>query len=302
MRPFAALLLCLCCVACGATDPGDASGKLVVATSIPPHAWLIERIGGDAVEVHTVLRPGESPTTHQPSDLQVSRVLSGAVFFSAGVPFESGAWFDALGGLLDIVSLSDGVADRVMEHHSHDHGHAPGDQKDTGSGTDPHAWLSPSRLMTQARIVAETLGRLDPDHASDYTVNLETLIAELVELDRWIQTTLAPHRGRAFVVFHPSWGYYADDYGLEQIAIEIEGKQPTDAELTGIKRQTAALGISVIYVQPQIAGQAAEALADAIGARVETLDPLESDVSANLRLVTTAIVIGMETDGKNVNG
>jgi len=281
-------------LACGAASPGDAPGRLIVATSIPPHAWLIERIGGEAVEVHTVLRPGESPTTHQPSDLQVSRVLSSAAFFSAGVPFESGAWFDALDGLVEIVSLEEGVATRIMESHSHEHTAPPETPEGTAAGTDPHAWLSPMRLMMQARTVTATLARLDSGHTAEFTANLETLVTELIELDRSIQTTFAPHRGRAFVVFHPSWGYFADDFGLEQIAIEIEGNQPTDAEVTLIKRQTSDFGITVIYVQPQIAGQSAQALAEAIGARVEILDPLASDIPANLRWVTDTIARGFD--------
>ena len=92
MRQLAFLLFVLIGLGCGAASPDKDPAKIIVATSIPPHAWLIERIGGDSVEVHTVLRPGESPTTHQPSDLQVSRVLSGRVFFRSGTPFESGAY------------------------------------------------------------------------------------------------------------------------------------------------------------------------------------------------------------------
>jgi zinc transport system substrate-binding protein len=294
MRRFAAFTLILIGLACGGGNPKDPPSGLVVATSIPPHAWLIERIGGEVVEVHTVLRPGESPTTHQPSDLQVSRVLESTVFFSAGVPFESGAWFNSLDGLLEIVALQDGVTNRIMEGHSHSHSTPPNAQGRAASGMDPHAWLSPMRLMMQARIVAATLSRLDQEHAAVYAVNLESLITELVELDRLIETTMAPYAGRAFVVFHPSWGYFADDYRLEQIAVEIEGKQPTDAELTEIKRATAAQGITVVYVQPQIAGQAAHALADAIGARVETLDPLAPDVPANLRHVADSIRRGFD--------
>ena len=109
-----------------------------------------------------------------------------------------------------------------------------------------------------------------------------------------IRDVLDPYRGRIFVVFHPSWGYFADDYRLEQIAIEIEGKQPSDAELTEIKRATATHGITVVYVQPQIAGQAAHALAEAIGARVETLDPLAPDVPANLRHVADRLRRGFD--------
>jgi zinc transport system substrate-binding protein len=290
MRPFGLFLLALIGVGCGAVDPGEAPTGIIVATSIPPHAWLIERIGGDAVEVHTVLRPGESPTTHQPSDLQVSRVLSGRVFFRSGVPFESGAWFRALEGHLEIVDLRDGVATRTMATHSHGGHVADATDHHQEGAVDPHIWLSPKRLVSQANHVAEALKRLDPAHQAEYDLRLSELTTELGELDAWIETTLAPFRDRAFVVFHPSWGYFADDYGLRQIAIETEGKEPSDSELTGIQEQTKSLGASVIFVQPQIAGKSAEAIAGVMGARLETLDPLAPDIIDNLRRVTGAIV------------
>lgn len=286
------LLFTLIGLGCGVVDHDGASSELVVATSIPPHAWLIERIGGDGVVVHTVLRPGESPTTHQPSDLQVSRVLSGRVFFRSGVPFESGAWFRALEGHLEVVDLRVGVATRTMDTHAHDGDAFDGGGDHRQDAVDPHIWLSPSRLMVQARSVAKTLARLDPDRASDYVARLDELLVELAELDAWIAATLKPYRGRAFVIFHPSWGYFADDYNLHQIAIETEGKEPSDAELTRIQEQTHELGISVIFVQPQIAGQSARAIAAVVDARLETLDPLEPDIVANLRSATEAIADG----------
>jgi zinc transport system substrate-binding protein len=294
VRQLAALFLVLIGLACGAIDQGGAPPKLVVATSIPPHAWLIERIGGGQVVVHTVLRPGESPTTHQPSDAQVSRVLSGRVFFRCGVPFESGAWFRALEGYLEVVDLRNGVATRAMEPHLH-YGEAAGESTRQSRGAvDPHIWLSPERLAVQARLISETLQQIDPNHTADYATSLTELISELDELDAFIETTLAPYRGRAFVVFHPSWGYFADDYGLRQIAIEAEGNEPSDAELTRIQEQTRLLDLSVIFVQPQIAGKSARAIADVLGARLETIDPLAPDVIANLRHVTDSIVDGFD--------
>jgi len=289
VRQLAASCLVLIGLACGVVDPGKAPPTLTVSTSIAPHAWLTERIGGDQVVVHTVLRPGESPTTHQPSDLQVSRVLSGRVFFRSGVPFESGAWFRALEGHLEIVDLRNGVATRTMETHAYVGGATEENSHHLQGATDPHIWLSPERLAVQARLITETLQQMDPDHASEYAANLTELISELDELDAFIETTLAPYRGRSFVVFHPSWGYFADDYGLRQIAIEIEGNNPSDAELTRIQEQTRALGVSVVFVQPQIAGQSARAIAEVMGARLETLDPLTPDVIANLRHVTNSI-------------
>ena len=285
VRQPAVLFLVLIGLACGVVDPGEAPPTLTVATSIAPHAWLTERIGGDQVVVHTVLRPGESPTTHQPSDAQVSRVLSGRVFFRCGVPFESGAWFRALEGHLEVVDLRNGVDTRTMVAHAHDI-----EGKDRSlNAVDPHIWLSPERLAIQARLISETLQQIDPDHASYYAAHLADLVAEIDDLDAWIEDTLAPYRGRAFVVFHPSWGYFADDYGLRQIAIEAEGNNPSDAELTRIQEQTRALGVSVVFVQPQIAGRAARAIAEVMGARLETLDPLAPDVIANLRHVTNSI-------------
>jgi zinc transport system substrate-binding protein len=279
-------------LACGAVDPGAAPTALTVATSIAPHAWLIERIGGDAVVVHTVLRPGESPTTHQPSDAQVSRVLDARVFFRCGVPFEAGAWFRALEGQLEIVDLRQGVATRTMETHFHFGDAAETDERHAHDAVDPHIWLSPRRLVVQARTVAATLQRLDPGHARGYAARLTALIAELESLDASIAATFAPYQRRVFVVFHPSWGYFADDYGLRQVAIEIEGKDPSDSELTEIQEQTREFDISVIYVQPQIAGKSARAIAGVLGARVETLDPLAPDITANLRRTSEVIASG----------
>jgi len=294
VRQLGTLLLALIGLACGAVDQGEAPPELIVATSIPPHAWLIERIGGDLVEVHTVLRPGESPTTHQPSDAQVSRVLSGRVFFRCGVPFESGAWFRALEGHLEVVDLRQGVATRTMATHAHEGETTEESSHHLRGATDPHIWLSPKRLAVQARMITETLQQIDPDNAADYAVHLTELISELDELDAFIETTLAPYRGRAFVVFHPSWGYFADDYGLRQIAIEAEGNEPSDAELTRIQEEMRSLGVAVIFVQPQIAGKSARAIADVMGARLETLDPLAPDVINNLRHVTDSIVDGFD--------
>lgn len=291
MRPCAILFVALIGLACGGGQV-EAPAVLTVATSIAPHAWLIERIGGKDVVVHTVLRPGESPTTHQPSDAQVSRVLAARVFFRCGVPFESGAWFRALEGQLDIVDLRQGVATRTMETHTHFGEAAETDARHPHEGVDPHIWLSPRRLMVQARLVATTLQQLDPNRAQEYAARLAVLIAELEDLDAWIADTLAPYRGRAFVVFHPSWGYFADDYGLRQVAIEIEGKDPSDIEVTDIQEATREHEISVIYVQPQIAGKSARAIAEVLGARLETLDPLAPDIVANLRHTAGLIADG----------
>lgn len=289
MRKSVILLLAVLGLGCGAGETDRVSERLRTAVSIPPHAWLVERIGGEAVEVTTVLAPGDSPATHQPTDFQVSRVLSSRVYFSSGVPFEAGPWFGALAQHVEVIALNEGLAHRVFKDHSHG---APVAKRpgSVTSGFDPHTWLSPARLGLQARRVAATLERLDPGRSATYAANLDALEIELGELDHWIRSSLAPYQGRAFVVFHPSWGYFADDYGLSQIAIEIEGKEPSDAEITHLQVEAREFGVSTIFVQPEIAGRAARAVADAVDARLEILDPLAADIPANLRRTTEAIV------------
>ena len=105
---------------------------------------------------------------------------------------------------------------------------------------------------------------------------------------------MEPYKGRAFFVLHPAWGYFADEYDLRQFAIEREGKSPTDAELTELQRSARREGIKVVFVQPQVTGRGARAVATAIGARLERLDPLAADVDANLLRLADAIAESFE--------
>jgi zinc transport system substrate-binding protein len=277
-------VVCLAVLGVGCAPQQDSETVLDIATSLPPHAWLIERVGGDGVRAAAVLEPGDSPATYQPSDAEVSSVLAATAYFRTGVPFESGPWFGSLSARLEVIDLRNGITMRAIEtptvtagHESSTHHHATGTP-------DPHIWLSPKRLQVQARTIADALKRLAPERSSQITRSWESVRDELAVLDESIAKTLGPYRGRSFVVFHPSWGYLAEDYGLLQVAIEIGGKEPSDAEITALRRQIAEIGASIVFVQPQIAGQSARAVAEVVGARLETLDPLRPDLFANLRL------------------
>ncbi len=279
------------------TDRQSGPEKLTVAVSVAPQAWLVKQIGGDRIDVLTLVAPADNPHTYQPSDAQVSRVMQAAAYFRIGVPFESGPWFEAIESSrkVPIVDVRKDITLRQMEshshheeedHHGHDHGHAHEHQH---AGPDPHIWLSPPLLKTQAGTIADALSEIDPANRSGYDRNRAAVQQRLDDLDARIVELLEPLSNRAFFVFHPAWGYFADAYGLKQVAIEIEGKQPSDAELTEVQQEARRLGIQVIFVQPQITGQAAHAVAEAVGARVETLDPLAEDVAGNLLGAAEAI-------------
>jgi len=302
LRPVWAIAL-LAATAAGCQGPpgGVPAGKLRAAVSIPPQAWLVEQIGGPRVEVFTMVHPGDSHETYQPSDAQIARIRACAVWFRIGIPFESGRALQGMiaQGKLRVVDTRAGIPLREMSalergEEGSDEDHARGGEEHRHphhdhSGKDPHLWLSPRLLKIQARTIAKTLSELDPAHQAEYEANLASLEQRLDGVDLEIRRVLEPWKGRMFLVFHPAWGYFADDYGLRQAAVEIEGKEPSDEEATALQKLARREGIKVVFVQPQIASRGAEAIARAIGARLESLDPLAPDVPDNLLRAARAI-------------
>lgn len=247
----------------GGSSPGLAQDRLEAVVSIPPQQWLVEQIAGDAVDVEILVAPGESPTTYTPTDVQVTRLMTAQIYFRIGVPFERGPWFDAIStmGTFDLVDLRKGIETL---------------------GQDPHTWLVPDLLLVQAATVAEALSLRDPNRRSLYETNLIRFQDRMGVLDHEIRRDLAPYQGRSFFVFHPSWSYFADAFGLRQVAIEMDGREPSDKELTDLQEEARRVAINTIFVQPQIHDRSARAFAESIGAGLETLDPLAADVAANL--------------------
>ena len=275
------LVLAAVLAATGCGRAGD--DGLTVVTSVLPHAWLVRQIGGEHVKVLTLVGPGESPATYQPTDRQVSDVMRSKTWFRTGVPFENGSWKSALtGSSVAVVDLRKGIPVRHIGAYRHgDHVHHEGE--------DPHNWLSTSNLTLQAAVIAAELARLDPDHEADYGRNMNATLEVLRVLAEDLSRILGPIGNRRVYVFHPSWGYFLDAVGMTQVAIELEGKEPSEAEITKLVKAAREDGVRVIFVQPQIAGQTADAIARAIGAEVRRIDPLAEDVPANLRKVAKEI-------------
>ena len=353
-----ALFLVLVCGLASTPSSAAQVEKLDIAVTVQPQAWLVERLGGDRVNIHVTVAPGQMPETYQPSDLEASRILKSTVFFRLGLPAERGPWFKAIErtGRPRVVDLRTGLELIEMpahghgghgeghghgSHKEHDHGaHAHGAHDDHGahdhgahddhgatddhgahdhaahddhgahdhgahahaahkhstdhaghdhSGPDPHVWLSPRQLSTMARTITDTLIEVDPAFESTYRKNLAALLDELKALDHDLQQLFAPWRGRTFFVFHPAWGYLAHDYGLQQVSIEMEGKDPSESELTALQRQARKEKLRVLFIEPQSTGRAARAVAVAVGARVEQIDPLAADVADNLRRVARSV-------------
>jgi zinc transport system substrate-binding protein len=176
------------------------------------------------------------------------------------------------------------------EHHEkaeHEHhGEAEHDKdRHDHAGLDPHIWLSPPLVKIQARTILAALQEVDPVHRSVYEANFKAFTAQIDQLNADLKKIFAGKTGLQFVVFHPAWGYFAHAYGLKQVPIEIEGKEPKPAQLKELIQHARENKIKVVFVQPQFSSQSAEVVAREIGGQVAFVDPLAEDWMANLRQV-----------------
>jgi zinc transport system substrate-binding protein len=258
--------------------------KIQVFVSILPQAYFVEQVGGEYVSVHVLVGPGQSPATYEPSPKQLAALSEAPLYFRIGVPFEQHL-IDKIKSTfhnLRIVDTREGVPLRDIEGNGHDdHDHA--------GGKDPHIWLSPPLVKIQADDICRALCAYDSVHAAYYWKNLEAFETLLDETDAEIKKELAPFKGSRFYAFHPSYGYFGDEYGLVQLAVEIEGKEPSARQLTELIERARAEKVKVIFVQPQFAVKTAETIAKAIGGKVVELDPLAEDYLKNLKYMAGAM-------------
>ncbi len=273
----------------GQRDGGD---KLRVAVSILPQQYFVERVGGAHVDVMVLVGPGQSPHAYEPTPREMARLSEAKVYFRMGVEFEASIVprVERMFPQMKMVDLRKNVPLRMMETrctHGHDHGeHGQGHVHEV---KDPHIWLSPRLVKIQARTICETLCELDPVRAGTYRENLKAFHADLDKVHDEIAAALKPLRGKEVFVFHPAYGYFLDEFGLEQVPVEVEGKEPTGRQLAHVIERAQEAGVKVIFVQPQFSKKSAEAVAEAIDGVVVPLDPLAKAYLENLREIKDRI-------------
>lgn len=298
-RLFGNTLLCGAWVlGTAAAQPANAPPeKLTVAVSILPQAHFVERVGGDRVRVAVLVGPGQSPHAYEPTPKQVAELVGARAYFTIGVEFERGLLPRLRSSFpkLRVVDTRAGVPLRTMTgaeaaaecDHGRDHGHH--DHHDHQATPDPHIWLSPRLVKIQAQTICDALADLDPAGAETYRRNLAAFQTDLDRLHDRLEAALAGLKGREVFVFHPAFGYFLDEFGLKQVPVEIEGKEPTARQLAAVIERAKATGIQVIFVQPQFSRKSAEAVAEAIGGVVVPLDPLAREFTANLEEMAAKI-------------
>jgi len=245
-------------------------GRIRVAVSIPPQAEFVERIGGDRVEVMVMVPPGASPHTYEPTPSQLRDVSKAEIYakVGSGVEFEL-AWMDKIASVnkeMLIVDCSKGI--KFIEK-------------------DPHVWLSPRNARIMVENIYKGLVKVDPVNKEYYQKNKEKYLEELERLDNEIAQAISKKR-RRIMVYHPAWAYFCRDYGLEQIAIEREGKEPTPKGILNLIEQARRDNIKVIFASPEFSTKGAEVIAKEINGTVILISPLEKNYLENMRKVAKA--------------
>ena len=268
-----------------------AADALEVMVSIVPQKYFAEKIGGDRVVVSVMVLPGANPATYEPRPQQMVALIQSEIYFAVGVPFEE-IWlerFEDINPNMRVVHTEDGVKKIPMTTRLHLEENVTLSEAEghTHHGAeDPHIWLSPSLVKIQSRNILEAFLQVDPGNRDQYMENYDAFVKETEDLDRRIRGMFKGKGARAaFMVYHPSWGYFARSYGLEQIPVEIEGKEPKGRQLQHLIALSRQERINAIFVQPQFSSKSANTIAKAVGCGVIIADPLAENWHENLLAV-----------------
>ena len=301
------LLLLMAALLVGLTGPTPsfAGGRqetgqttLRVFVSILPQAYFVERIGAGRVKVEAMVAPGQSPHSYEPTPQQMARLAEARAFFRIGVEFENSLIPRIQSTMkdLEMVDCREGLRLRRMEAHEHEEEEQEAEEHHDHVATDPHVWLSVRNAIQIAGTMHRALLRLDPQGKTVYDQGYQQLVKGLQALDQRLAGILAPVKGKPFFVFHPAFGYFADDYGVEQIAVEIGGVEPSARELSHLISEARQKGVRVVFVQPQFSRKSAETIAAEIGGAVVPLDPLARDYIENLERIARAVQEGLKSN------
>ena len=286
------ILLSLLFGACQA-QPAQ-SEKPQVFVSIPPQKYFVERIAGDTVDVQIMVEPGAEPHTYEPKPAQMTALAGADLYFSIGDSFED-TWLARIEDTnpdLVIIDTAEDITKRHLEEHHHDGEEEHTDEEEEG-GLDPHIWLSLRLVAVQAQHIFDALLALNPEMESTYTANLNAFISDINTMDEKFTVSFENVNRRSFMVYHPSWGYFADDYGLEQISVEIGGTEPSPSELATIIEEAKAHDIHIIFAQPEFNTRFANSIAEQIDGQVLLISPLEENWMENMETMGQALIDGL---------
>ena len=264
---FLILIFILSASLCACT-PTEDDGKITVGVTVAPVAAFVREVCGDRANVIVAVPSGASPESYDPTPREILELASSDVYFAIGLPSEKNV-LPALGEDTLTVNLHERVSEKIPDLMQ-------------GEERDPHIWLSVSRARLMSEIICDTMCALDAEGAEAYTQGAETFKSTLDSTSARIEELFANLNCKKFIVFHPAFGYFADEYGLEMHALEREGKEVTAKDLQELTDLARENGIKVIFYQAQTSERQARAFAEGIDGEAVMLDPLSENYIENL--------------------
>jgi zinc transport system substrate-binding protein len=275
----------------------NSSDNLKVAVSIVPQETFVKAVAGDLVDVVVLIPPGNSPANYQPTPKEMEEFNASQVYFHIDVPAEEHI-LESVPSDIKLIDLAEYVdemypARYFEEEHEDEHEeeeHEEDNHEEEGhdhdhSGRDPHIWLSPKRVIKMVEVIRDELILLDPDNKEVYEKNAKSYIMELEGLDKELTEIFNGLDNKAFIMYHPSFGYFADDYGLEMHAIESEGKKATIQELEEVIHIATDENIKYVFYQEEFDSSQAEIVAKEIEGETIKVAPLSGDYINNLKSI-----------------
>jgi len=269
MKKTLALLAMLISLSCNRSTHVNESG--IITVSIAPFEYFVSEIAGNDFGINIMVPAGANPHIYEPFPDQIAKLRKSIAYISNGYLGFEMTWLDRfyeMNRSMVRLSLGDSITP-IESLHEHETGHA--------EGADPHYWVSPKCASIMAGSVRDLVIRLNPSGREKYEANTLALLARINELDIKAQSLFTGFNGTPFMIYHPNLAYLARDYGLEEVPVEFEGKEPPPSRLKYLIDLARSKKISTIFVQKEYDSKNAKAIADEIGAVVVVIDPLSSD-------------------------
>jgi zinc transport system substrate-binding protein len=269
----------------------EQNSKPIVMVSILPHAYFVDQIAGDLVETAVLVGEGQNPHSYEPSPSQMAQLAKASLWILSGTDFEH-ALIDKVSSIypdLTIIDGTEGMTFRTLEDHGHEDEGAEGDEPAHDLNIDRHTWLG----WEQSKVLVKNISAALITHLGLPEAEVTERAGQLLSLIDGeftsLATELAGLSGSTVFVYHPSFGYFLDSFGLHQEAIETGGKEPTAKDLALLIERAQDEQAKVIFVQKQFPSGSAEKVAQVVGAQVVPLDPLAYDWLGNIRLMGNAL-------------
>lgn len=270
---------------CGCNSPSDGESKKTIYVTITPLRAIVEEVTGGDYNVEVLVPKGASPESFEPTAKNLMVLNDAEQVFSIGLINFEQSLTSSLKDNSRLVNLSEGI-DLLAGSCSHcNHAHA--------HGIDPHIWTSPQALKRMVENIGSAMQRVAPDSAK-YRNNADQLILKLNTLDSLCSSRITANNIGAIMIYHPAFTYYANDYAIEQISVEQDGKEPSPRQLTTLVEKARQYNISKVLIQPQYSKDKLRALATECGAEIVEVDPLSEDIIAEIERVTNIICGGNE--------